>query len=80
MDNAFVRIESSQFIKGADPSDCGLGSIACNNDIARWDADPSETTVKFFCPNGTTGTPFKMQKQELSTLKLPPTKQVVSCK
>ena len=38
------------------------------------------STVEFFCPNGTAGIPFKMQKAELSVLELPPTKQVVSCK
>ena len=66
--NSLVHIESSQFIKGADPS-------TTHNDIAQ-----SGQNVEFFCPNGTTGTPFKMQKNELSVLELPPTKQVVSCK
>ena len=69
-DNSFVHIESSQFVKGADPS-------ATHNDIAQ---SGQNCTVEFFCPNGTTGTPFKMQKDELSVLELPPTKQVVSCK
>ena len=69
-DNSFVHIESSQFVKGADPS-------AAHNDIAQ---SGQNSTVEFFCPNGTTGTPFKMQKNELSVLELPPTKQVVSCK
>ena len=69
-DNSLVHIESSQFIKGADPS-------ATHNDIAQ---SGQNCTVEFFCPNGTTGTPFKMQKAELSVLELPPTKQVVSCK
>ena len=68
--NTFVHIESSQFVKGADPS-------ATHNDIAQ---SGQNSTVEFFCPNGTTGTPFKMQKNELSVLELPPTKQVVSCK
>ena len=69
-DDSFVHIESSQFVKGADPS-------ATHNDIAQ---SGQNSTVEFFCPNGTTGTPFKMQKAELSVLELPPTKQVVSCK
>ena len=68
-----MHIESSQFIKGADPSERG------SNDIARVQTDRN-CTVEFFCPKGTTGTPFKMQKDELSVLELPPTKQVVSCK
>ena len=69
-DDSFVHIESSQFVKGADPS-------ATHNDIAQ---SGQNSTVEFFCPNGTAGTPFKMQKDELSVLELPPTKQVVSCK
>jgi predicted outer membrane repeat protein len=69
-DNSFVRIEGSQFIKGTDPS-------APHNDIAQ---TGSNSTVEFLCPKGTTGTPFKMQKDELSVLELPPTKQVVNCK
>ena len=66
--DSFVHIESSLFIKGADPH---------HNDIFQYGQN---STVEFFCPNGTTGTPFKMQKAELSVLELPPTKQVVSCK
>ena len=69
-DNTIVHIESSQFVKGADPS-------AMHNDLAQ---SRTNSTVEFFCPKGTTGTPFEMQKDELSVLELPPTKQVVSCK
>ena len=68
MDNAFVRIESSQFIKGADTSE------------GHHDIFFGSGTVEFVCPRGTTGTPFKTEGGRLSVLELPPTKQVVSCK
>jgi len=71
VDNAFVRIESSQFIKGADTSEG-------HNDISIGDSGTG--IVEFVCPRGTTGTPFKIEQGSLSVLELPPTKQVVSCK
>ncbi len=73
--NSFVHIESSQFVKDADP----FSPTDFNNDIVQLGQN---STVEFFCPNGTTDTPFKTQKAELSVLELPPidTKQVVSCK
>ena len=69
--NSFVHIESSQFVKGA------ASLLSTYNGIFQIGQN---STVEFFCPNGTAGTPFKMQKAELSVLELPPTKQVVSCK
>ena len=72
MDNAFVRIESSQFIKGDSTSE-GHNDITIANDA-------DFNTVEFVCPRGTTGAPFKIKQGRLSVLELPPTKQVVSCK
>ena len=70
-----MHIESSQFVKGADPS-------PNHNDLAQsGNITGTNSTVEFFCPKGTTGTPFKMKKDSgLTVLELPPSKQVVSCK
>ena len=72
----FVRIESSQFIKGESTSEG-------HNDIYIEHADakhPDNSAVEFVCPRGTTGAPFVCPRGNTSVLELPPTKQVVSCK